>query len=254
MPSSALGPADHLVRNTLQRGRHPIQIGGSDRHHRTQLLGKELRQKLVIRERQIQSAATGERHFQQCHQCAAIGAVVIRKEQTFPAETLHGFEEADHEGGIIEVRRFRTQLTEYLGQAAGAETVSARPEIDQDQPGIGLGTDLRRQGAAHIGHRRKCRYDQSQRRDHFPIRPLRPHGEAVLAHGNGDSERRTELHAHRSNGLVERLFLGVLPGGRHPVGGQHHAAQIGQLSRRQIGQGFAYRHPGGGGRVEGSHG
>ena len=124
-------------------------------------------------------------------------------------------------------------------------------QVDQDQVRITqVAAQLGCQGAPHIGDRGKGRDDQRQGCGHLPLLasllPDRLHGHGVLAHGNGDAQFGTELHAHRLHGVVESRILACMAGGGHPVGGEFDIADLLNATGGDIGDRLADGHAAGG--------
>ena len=109
------------------------------------------------------------------------------------------------------------------------------------------GAEVRRERGAHVVHRRERGHVEGHRRHHHALglgrpiaAPSRAHGEAVLAHRNGDAQRLAQFGSGR-HGFAQRLILALVPSRRHPIRGQHDAARI-DGGGGQIGERFRHRH------------
>ncbi len=168
---------------------------------------------------------------------------MIGQQHALRVQPLDGREKSGELPRRFHVRRLRSKLTIRLSQRAAAEPISARPEIDEQETRVGCVLELGRERTARVRDGRESGDDERQRRRHFPVVPACAHGKAVLADRNGNAERGTQLHAHRLNCFEERLLLGVRARCGHPVGRQHHPAEIVDRRRAEVRQRFAHRHP-----------
>ena len=201
---------------------------------------------------------TGEGHFHERREHAAIGAVVIGQHQVLRAQLRERGRELREQRGRREIRGLTAQLAEHLRERRGAEPVRALAEIDEQQHGRAeIGAQLRRPGLAHVAHGRERGNDQRYGRDHgLALRgfaPHRLHRQGILADGNGDAQRRTQLFAHRAHRGVQRGVLAGLAAGRHPVGRELHVRQRADVGRENVGERLADREPAGRGRIEHRH-
>jgi len=145
--------------------------------------------------------------------------VVVRKELPIGRQRLDRREERGELRRIVEIRPHVAELTVHLRERGGAEPPLPRAEIDPDQRRVAaFQHEQRRQHAPRIGHRRKRRHDQRQRRGdgviETTIAPRRAHRHRVLADGDADAERpgRTPLRPRARYRRARRLRHGVRPG------------------------------------------
>ena len=215
-------------------------------HHHAQLFGEQLADEIAFGQVDAQSAMSGKGHFQQGDQQAAVGAVVVGQQAAVvPAlDQIPGRLELR---GLVQVGRDFTEFTVNLRQRRPAETVAAVAQIDQQQPGVGVWRELRRQAAAHIRHRR----EGGDHQRHWGgllllgtgvIAPLRLHRQRILAHRDAQAQRRAELLAHRAHRVEQAGVFIALTAGGHPVGRQPHVRQPGDLGGGDIGDAFGHRH------------
>ena len=190
----------------------------------------------------------GKGHFRHGSQQAAIATVVVGQYLALGAQGVHGVDQPHQILGVVQIGHTifagASHLVQRLRQDAGGHAVPAAPQIHQHQRGVLRGIELRCQGAAHVLQRGKRAHDQGNGRYDlvvlagiFPATggaasatggaapatggavPDSPHGQRILPHGNGNTQGRTQLHAHRLDGGIERgVFTGLAAGG-HPVGG-----------------------------------
>ncbi|MNO36922.1 hypothetical protein D3C76_269980 [compost metagenome] len=182
-------------------------------------------------ELKAQAAMTGKGHFQYADQQPAIGAVVVGQQVTVGIQALDHGEEGLEVFGVVDVRCLAAQLAVGLREDRGAHAVLATAEVDQDQIGLALvHPQLRGQGLADVGNRSKTGDDQRQRRgDGFLFALFAPaglHRHRVLAHRNGQTQLRAQLHADGLDRVVQAGVFTRMAGSRHPVGRQLDVGQF----------------------------
>ncbi len=158
---------------------HPPHVGrvsSTDLEHRTELfIEQELNRRLAAKycvELERGSNSTGKHHFAYRGEQPAVGTVVIGQNLPGAVELLHHPEERI-EPLRIHVRRGVPQLAVNLGERRAAQAALPPTEINQDEIGISaVGAQLRRQRPAHVGHRRKCRHNERDRRGDLPLRAV----------------------------------------------------------------------------------
>ena len=161
-------------------------------------------------------------------------------------ELLHCLEAGLELRRRIHVGCYIAGLTINLGKRGAAEPVAARAQVDQHQNGVQIRCQLRSQRLAHIQAGREGRHDQRQRRNHFllpaTLLPARAHGHRILADGDADAQRRTQLHGHRPDRVEQDCVLTGIAGRRHPVRRKFYASYIFDPRRGDIREGLADRH------------
>ena len=148
---------------------------------------------------------------------------------------------------IIQISRMMTELFINLRQTGPAQTIMALAQINQDQIGItAIAAQLRGQGFTHIRHRREGGNNQRQRRGHaflFAVfLPDRFHGHGILAHRNGNAQRRAQFQPHRLDRIIQPGVFAGMTGRGHPVGGEHDTTDVFNFRRSKIGQRLTHRH------------
>ena len=76
-----------------------------------------------------------------------------------------------------------------------------------------------------------------------PRRPLGPHAEGILAHGDGQAKCRAGLHGQGLHRPVERGILALLARSRHPVRAKLDAGEVPHRGRPEIREHLAQGHP-----------
>ncbi len=187
---------------TGQQGHHRFLVFTTHLDDGAQLLVEQGRQQLAADaiQLQVETAVTGEGHLHQGDKQAAVGAVVVGDEFAIAHQRLDGVEEALELDRVVQIRCLVTQLAIDLGQRGGAETLLAVAKVDEDKVGLTeIGSQLRRDGVAHVLDPGKGRDEQGERRgDAVLLAILLPaglHGHGVLAHRDGDAKGRAELLA-----------------------------------------------------------
>ncbi|MCY1416500.1 hypothetical protein D9M71_320070 [compost metagenome] len=180
---------------------------------------------------QAQAAMAGEGHFQHGGHQAAVGTVVVGQQVAVGVQALDHGEEGLEVFGVVDVRCLAAQLAVGLREDRGAHAVLATAEVDQDQIGLALvHPQLRGQGLADVGNRSKTGDDQRQRRgDGFLFALFAPaglHRHRVLAHRNGQTQLRAQLHADGLDRVVQAGVFTRMAGSRHPVGRQLDVGQF----------------------------
>ncbi len=236
---------------------HIVRLGVQYLDHYSQLLVEQQRKILSTQFVQLDADATaaGKGHFTDRDEQPTVGTVMIGQQLLIPVHLLDQLEEALEGLRIDQIRAMVTQLPVDLGQRRGAQSVLPLTQVDQDQVRIAqVGSQLRSQGAAHIADRGKGGDDQRQRRGHRPLfallLPDGLHRHGVFADRDGDPQGRTKLHAHRPHGFVEFGILAVVPGRRHPVGGEFDVTEPVDTGGRDVGQRLADGHAPGGRPVD----
>ncbi|ABM42454.1 conserved hypothetical protein [Acidovorax sp. JS42] len=197
---------------------------------------------------------TGKGHLGHGSQQAAVAPVVVGEDRSFSAQRVHGVHQGDQVLGVVQVGRLVAGLVQHLPEDGAAHAHLAAAQVDQHEGRVlFLGVELRRERAAHVGQRGERGDDEADGRGDLlglaALAPLGAHGQAVLAHGDGDAQLRAQLHAHGLHGLVQRGVFSGLAAGRHPVGRQLHARQF-DGCRQQVGDAFRHRHAARRGRIE----
>ena len=194
----------------------------------------------------VQSHANvpGKSHFAGRRKQSTIAAVVVG--QQVRAQRVHGVDQVHQVLRVVQIGHGIAHLVQGLRQDAAAHAVLALAQVHQDQRGVFSRIQLRGQRAAHIGQGGKGGDDQADGGGHLlfisGVRPLRAHGQAVFAYGDGNTQRRAQLHAdgfHR--GIQGRVFAGFAASG-HPVGGKLDAGQI-ERRGQQVGNRLGHGHP-----------
>src|SRR5471032_220264 len=198
-------------------------------------------------EHDVQAAVTGEGHFYNAGQQAAVGTVVVSQQVAVGVQALDHGEEGFQVFGVIHIRRVLAELAVGLREDRGAHAVLATAQVDQDQIGGALvHAQLRGQGLADVGHRCKTGNDQRQRRGHALVGavfvPTGGHGHRVLAHRNGDAQLRAQLHADSLDGVVQARVFTWVTGSGHPVGRQFDVGQLADAGGGDVGEGFTNGH------------
>ena len=206
---------------------------------------------------------TGEAHLEHGDGETAVRPVVVGEHPALLAQLRERRGEALEELRLVEVgRRCGGRAADEprgLRQHRSAEAIPAAREVDEHEHGVTLvGAQLRRPAAAHIADRRERRDDERHGRDHglrrtvrrVTLAPRGTHRQRILADGDGDAERGTELLADRLDRGEERGVLAGFTAGRHPVGGEPHIAERADIGREDVGDGLGDREPRRGRRVE----
>ncbi len=221
LPPRPWRPDIHTA-ETRQRCLDGGHIAGPDLDHRAKLFSKQHADRFSRFARgqlQFQPASSSKGHLQQAGQQPAIRAIVVGEQASFPVEALNGLKEENKLFRGIQIRRLAPRLAIALSERAAAQTVSAVAQVNQQQAGVPcVQAKLRRQRASGVRHRSERGNDQGQRRGYFFVIPPGAHGKAVFAHGNGNAQRRAQLHADGTHRVEQRLLLGFVAGGGHPVG------------------------------------
>src|SRR3546814_13636802 len=70
-------------------------------------------------------------------------------------------EEGTQRDRVVDIRNSLAYLIEGLRQNGSAQTLLTKTQIDKNKCSVAyVGSQLRRQRGAHIGHRCECRHDQ----------------------------------------------------------------------------------------------
>ena len=241
---------------------HRLRLVFRHLQYRTQFLGEQGRHRFRsitgdVVQHDVDADPAGERHFHQGGEQTTVGAIVVGHQLAFRQQRLGHLEEGLQVGGIVQIRRHIADFSKYLRQRRPGQPVTAAAKIHQQQfAGLG-GTQLRGHGQVDITDLSEGGDDQRQRRgDTLVDATLIPHcahGERVLTHRDGDTQLRTQLHAHRLDRIKQRLILARVTGGGHPVGGQADLPEAADVGAGQIGNGFRHRHAAGGGGVHQRH-
>ena len=189
----------------------------------------------------------GKGHFAHSGQQPAVAAVVVGQYLAAGAQFVDGGGQAHQVLRVVQVGHVAAALRQRLRQDGAAHAALAPTQVDENKRRVGLvAVQLRGERAAHVIHAGKGADDQADGRDHLVrraagIRPLRAHGQAVFAHGNGNAQRRAQLQPHGFDGGVQRRVFARLAAGGHPVGAQLHTRQL-YWRGQQVGEGLGHGH------------
>ena len=197
----------------------------------------------------------GKGHFGHRGQQAAVAPVVVGQDQALLAQGVYGGHQGLQIVGIVQVGRGVAALAQHLPQDGAAHAVLPPAQVDEHQRAVRLlRIELRRERAAHVVDGGKAGNDQADGRgdffQHSVLLPLGAHGQAVLAHRDGNAQLRAQLHAHGFDGGVQIGIFTRLAARGHPVGRE---LDFGQFDRRgqHVGDGFGHRHAARGRGVDG---
>ena len=164
---------------------------------------------------------------------------MVRQQFAFGQQLLGHLEESDQVFGIVQVRCDITDLTVHLRQCGAGHAVLTTAQVQQQQFAVHTGFQLRGHRQVDVGHRREGRNHQRHGRgDAFIdalVVPDRTHGQRILAHRNGDTQLRTQVHAHRFHRIEQSLVFTRVTRRSHPVGRHADLAQIAQMGAGNIG-------------------
>jgi hypothetical protein len=147
---------------------HARQVGASDLHDRAKLLVEQVRDTVVeiLGDIDREADSRGNRHLEQRHEQSAVGAIVVREEQARLAQLALRREPLRKLAGLVEVRRSAAIAAEGLRQAGAAEALPAAGEIDQEEHGVPVARELRRERLPDVARGRERGHDQRHRRRH----------------------------------------------------------------------------------------
>ena len=199
----------------------------------------------------------GKRHFTNGGPQTSIASIVVGQQQALLAQIIHSLNQMNEVLGIVQIGHIATGLVQHLGQDARAHAVLAFAQVHQNQAGVLLCIELRRQAAAHIVNGREGGDDQTHRRGDLLVLtlvlPAGFHRQAVFAHWNGDAQRWTQSHAHGLHRVKQSRVFAGLAASSHPIGRQLQLAQL-DGCRQDIGDRFSHRHATRCRRIQGSQG
>ena len=233
------------------------QVGVADLHDRAGLLAEQRRHRIGAQrvDVDVEPRTARERHLQ--HACgeAAVGAVVVRRDQPPATQSRQRPEQCGERLGPVQIGRDGADSVVGEGERGAAQAVRPVSQIDQQQRRF---TDVRAQhrheAQARVLDRRERRDHERYRGDHLAlarvVAPRRAHRQRVLPDRDGDAEGGTELHRHRLDRVEQVGVLPRLPARGHPVRGEHHAPDARHVRRRDVRQRFRHRHPGRRARIE----
>src|SRR3546814_18317375 len=117
---------------------------------------------------------------------------------TLRSQLADDLEEGTQRDRVVDIRNSLAYLIEGLRQNGSAQTLLTKTQLDKNKCSVAyVGSQLRRQRGAHIGHRCECRHDQRDRRHHLPrlafVLPGRTHGQRTFAQRNGTVQLLTQL-------------------------------------------------------------
>jgi hypothetical protein len=146
------GDASHRACEAM-RGQHGVETRAvlvRHLHEHAELFVEQLGQRVAM-DLDIETAAGGECHFTQGRPGPAIGAVMPGMQHG--TQVGERVEEATHQCRVVEIGRTVAKLVEALRKDAASEPMPAPCQIEQpDSAGTDIGTQHRRQCAAHIGN------------------------------------------------------------------------------------------------------
>ncbi len=192
----------------------------------------------------VYAGVSGECHFGDAGEEAAVGSVVVGEQEVFRAEFLCGVPESAEERGVVDVRTVGAGLVVGLGENRSAESVFSLSKVYQPQFGIlFVANELWGEGEAYVANWGECGYDEADGGgDASALTILFPdgaHAHGVFAYGDGDSEFGTELESDGFYGSVEVGAVAGDGGGGHPVCGEVDFPDGTDLGGGEVGQRFS---------------
>ena len=114
---------------------HRVEVGVANLEHRAGLLAEQRRDRIGAErcEIDVQSRAARERHLQHARGETAVGAVVVRRRQSFAPQAGQRPEQRGQRLGPVEVGGGGAEAFDGQRESGSAEAICAVTQIDQKQ-------------------------------------------------------------------------------------------------------------------------